>query len=77
MRPGPCINAETSAGPAGGIAHGVTSEIAGSLRTNAVDFGASWRDYIQGVVEQTARNQITEGGPVIGAHAYSPRFDSK
>ena len=65
LRPGPYINAETTAG---GIAHWVTSEVAGHLRTNATDFRASWQDYIQGVIEQTARYQITEGGPVIGAH---------
>ncbi|ETW79762.1 glycoside hydrolase family 35 protein [Heterobasidion irregulare TC 32-1] len=56
------INVERSAG---GIAYWVTSEIAGPLRINAVDFRASWQDYIQGIIEQTARYQITEGKPVI------------
>ncbi|TFY54520.1 hypothetical protein EVG20_g9672, partial [Dentipellis fragilis] len=62
LRPGPYINAETTAG---GIAHWVTSQIAGELRTNATDFRASWQDYIHGIIEQTEKNQITNGGPVI------------
>ncbi|KAI9452442.1 glycoside hydrolase family 35 protein [Russula earlei] len=62
LRPGPYINAETTAG---GIAHWVTSQTEGSLRTNATDFHAAWQDYIEGIIIQTAPNQITEGGPVI------------
>ncbi|KAH9013372.1 glycoside hydrolase family 35 protein [Lactarius hengduanensis] len=62
LRPGPYINAETTAG---GIAHWVTSQTEGSLRTNATDFNAAWQDYIQGVITQAAPNQITEGGPII------------
>lgn len=60
---GPYINAETTAG---GIAHWVTSQVAGTLRTNATDYQAAWRDYIAGIINVTAPNQITEGGPVIG-----------
>ena len=63
LRPGPYINAETTAG---GIAHWVTSQTEGALRTNATDFHDTWRDYIQGIISQTVPNQITEGGPVIG-----------
>jgi len=63
LRPGPYINAETTAG---GIAHWVTSQTKGTLRTNATDFHKAWQDYIQGIIAQTAPNQITEGGPVIG-----------
>ncbi len=63
LRPGPYINAETTAG---GIAHWVTSQTEGSLRTNATDFNAAWQDYIQGVITQAVPNQITEGGPIIG-----------
>ncbi|KAI0313595.1 glycoside hydrolase family 35 protein [Amylostereum chailletii] len=62
LRPGPYINAETTAG---GIAHWVTSEVAGLLRTNATDYTAAWKDYIAGITEQTVHNQISEGGPVI------------
>ncbi|KAK6984994.1 glycoside hydrolase family 35 protein [Favolaschia claudopus] len=56
------INAETTAG---GIAHWATSEVAGTLRTNATDWQAAWQDYIQGIIQQTAPNQINNGGPVI------------
>ena len=63
LRPGPYINAETTAG---GIAHWVTSQTKGTLRTNATDFHDTWQDYIQGIIAQTVPNQITEGGPVIG-----------
>ncbi|KAF5334106.1 hypothetical protein D9758_016081 [Tetrapyrgos nigripes] len=65
LRPGPVslyINAETSAG---GIAHWITSEVAGELRTNASDWHNAWQDYVQGVIRETSPNQITEGGPVI------------
>lgn len=60
---GPYINAETTAG---GIAHWATSQVAGTLRTNATDFHDSWQDYIAGIINVTKPNQITEGGPVIG-----------
>jgi hypothetical protein len=63
LRPGPYINAETTAG---GIAHWVTSRAKGTLRTNATDFHDTWQDYIQSIVAQTVPNQITEGGAVIG-----------
>ncbi|KNZ71656.1 putative beta-galactosidase C [Termitomyces sp. J132] len=57
LRPGPYINAETTAG---GIAHWATS-----LRTNASDWRAAWQAYIQGIIDETVPNQITQGGPVI------------
>lgn len=60
---GPYINAETSAG---GLAHWMTSEVAGKLRTNATDFRAAWQDYVKGIIDATIPNQITEGGPIIG-----------
>ncbi|KAI0059604.1 glycoside hydrolase family 35 protein [Artomyces pyxidatus] len=73
LRPGPYINAETTAG---GIAHWVTSQVAGALRTNATDYRASWQDYIQGIIAQTAPNQITQGGPVIGIQVDNEYFQS-
>lgn len=70
------INAETTAG---GIAHWATSEVAGQLRTNATDWKAAWQDYIQGIINVTAPNQITAGGPVIGLfsqhHSHMVNFD--
>ena len=71
LRPGPYINAETSAG---GTAHWVTSEVAGDLRTNATDYTESWQDYVQGIIKHTRPNQITEGGPVIAIQVGA--FDS-
>ncbi|KAF8877096.1 glycoside hydrolase family 35 protein [Infundibulicybe gibba] len=69
LRPGPYINAETSAG---GIAHWATAEVAGALRTNATDWKAAWQPYIQGIIDQTTPNQITNGGPVIVALKPTP-----
>ncbi len=60
---GPYINAETTAG---GIAHWATSQVAGTMRTNATDFRQSWQDYMAGIINTTEPNQITKGGPVIG-----------
>ncbi|KIJ53974.1 glycoside hydrolase family 35 protein [Sphaerobolus stellatus SS14] len=62
FRPGPYINAETTAG---GIAHWVTTETAGELRTNATDYRETWQQYIQAIIKFTVPNQITHGGPVI------------
>ncbi|KAG0700935.1 glycoside hydrolase family 35 protein [Suillus ampliporus] len=62
LRPGPYINAETTAG---GIAHWITSEVAGELRTNATDWQAAWQDYVQSIITETVPYQVTQGGPVI------------
>ncbi|EPQ50957.1 glycoside hydrolase family 35 protein [Gloeophyllum trabeum ATCC 11539] len=68
LRPGPYINAETTAG---GIAHWVTSQVAGMLRTNASDYTAAWQDYIHGIINETAANQVTQGGPVIVRYMFT------
>jgi len=73
LRPGPYINAETTAG---GIPHWVASLTEGTSRTNATDFHATWQDYIQSIITETAPNQITEGGPVIGKFAIISRRPS-
>ncbi|KAF8871081.1 hypothetical protein BD779DRAFT_1680647 [Infundibulicybe gibba] len=44
MIPGPYINAETSAG---GITHWATSEVAGTLQTNATDWKAARQPFIK------------------------------
>ncbi|OCH94229.1 hypothetical protein OBBRIDRAFT_789567 [Obba rivulosa] len=62
LRPGPYINAETTAG---GIAHWVTSRTAGELRTNATDFAATWPGYINEIIAQTKPAQVSAGGPVL------------
>ncbi|KAH8108699.1 glycoside hydrolase family 35 protein [Phellopilus nigrolimitatus] len=71
LRPGPYINAETTAG---GIAHWVTSQVAGTLRTNATDYRDAWQDYISGIINVTKPNQITEGGPVIDNEYFQSGF---
>ncbi|KIY66929.1 glycoside hydrolase family 35 protein [Cylindrobasidium torrendii FP15055 ss-10] len=62
LRPGPYINAETTAG---GIAHWATSEVAGTLRTNASDWHEVWKVYVDGIIKESAPYQITHGGPII------------
>ncbi|KAI0738819.1 glycoside hydrolase superfamily [Daedaleopsis nitida] len=62
IRPGPYINAETTAG---GIAHWITSEVAGTLRTNASDWTAAYEPYIDGIIQAVVPNQVTKGGPVL------------
>ncbi|CDO72277.1 Glycoside Hydrolase Family 35 protein [Trametes cinnabarina] len=62
LRPGPYINAETTAG---GIAHWATSLVAGTLRTNASDWTAAYEPYINGIIKETVPNEVTSGGPVL------------
>ncbi|KAF5364850.1 hypothetical protein D9757_011273 [Collybiopsis confluens] len=62
LRPGPYINAETTAG---GIAHWITSEVAGTLRTNVSDYREAWTPYIKGMAAQIRGNEITDGGSLI------------
>ena len=69
---GPYINAETTAG---GIAHWITTEIAGTLRTTDEDWHEAWIPYLQGITDETAPYQITNGGPVIGVFFSSIQFN--
>ncbi|GBE78934.1 Probable beta-galactosidase [Sparassis crispa] len=62
LRPGPYINAETTAG---GIPHWVTSLVAGQLRTNASDYEAAWQPYIARIAENVIPNQVSSGGPIL------------
>ncbi|KAJ4481275.1 glycoside hydrolase family 35 protein, partial [Lentinula aciculospora] len=65
LRPGTSclyINAETTAG---GIAHWITSEVAGTLRTNASDYRDAWIPYIQAIASQIRGNEIADGGSLI------------
>ncbi|CAK5270671.1 unnamed protein product [Mycena citricolor] len=71
LRPGPYINAETTAG---GIAHWITSQVAGQLRSDASDWEASWQDYIAGIIKETAPFQISRGGPVIAVQVDNEYF---
>ncbi|TFK71435.1 glycoside hydrolase family 35 protein [Pluteus cervinus] len=60
-RPGPYINAETT----GGGFPGWVGNIAGSLRTNNANYTQAWKPYMTAISKIIARNQITNGGPII------------
>lgn len=62
LRPGPYINAETTAG---GLAHWATTEVPGRVRTNDTTWKAAWQDYISAIIEEAAPWQINQGGPII------------
>ncbi|KAJ5085667.1 hypothetical protein N7532_010438 [Penicillium argentinense] len=61
-RAGPYVNAETSAG---GFALWASNGQMGSARTSASSYYEKWRPWILKVGEIIAKNQITNGGPVI------------
>ena len=61
------INAETTAG---GIAHWITSEIAGNLRTNATDWTAAYEPYVSGIIDAVVPNQVSEGGPILCTRSF-------
>ncbi|KAJ7043887.1 glycoside hydrolase family 35 protein [Mycena alexandri] len=60
-RPGPYINGETT----GGGFPGWVGNIAGSLRTNNPNYTQAWTPYMTAISKIIARNQITNGGPII------------
>ncbi|KAL1742367.1 glycoside hydrolase family 35 protein [Schizophyllum fasciatum] len=60
-RPGPYINAETT----GGGFPGWVGNIEGDLRTNNPAYTKAWTPYMTAISKIIARNQITEGGPII------------
>ncbi|ETW78704.1 glycoside hydrolase family 35 protein [Heterobasidion irregulare TC 32-1] len=60
-RPGPYINAETT----GGGFPGWVGNIAGSLRTDNINYTRAWKPYMIAVSQIIAKNQITNGGPII------------
>lgn len=62
LRPGPYINAETTAG---GLALWSTSLVESTLRTNATDFRDAWMPYVEKISKDTVQNQVSHGGPVI------------
>ncbi|KAJ7141923.1 glycoside hydrolase family 35 protein [Mycena crocata] len=62
LRPGPYINAETTAG---GLPHWVTSQVKSELRTTAPDWKAAWTPYIQAIINQTRDHLVSNGGPVV------------
>ncbi|KAF5362341.1 hypothetical protein D9756_002224 [Leucocoprinus leucothites] len=60
-RPGPYINGETT----GGGFPGWVGNVAGGLRANNPNFKKAWTPYMTAISKIIARNQITEGGPII------------
>ncbi|KAJ6509031.1 glycoside hydrolase family 35 protein [Mycena sanguinolenta] len=60
-RPGPYINGETT----GGGFPGWVGNIAGSLRTNNSAYTEAWMPYLTAISKIIAKNQITNGGPII------------
>ncbi|KAF8321219.1 glycoside hydrolase family 35 protein [Clavulina sp. PMI_390] len=73
LRPGPYINAETTAG---GIPHWVTSTVAGHLRTNDTAYREAWTPYIREIARVSRGYQVSEGGPIIAVQVdneYSDR----
>ncbi|CAK5269747.1 unnamed protein product [Mycena citricolor] len=60
-RPGPYTNAEAT----GGGLPGWVGNIAGSLRTNNPNYTQTWVPYMNSISQVIARNQVTEGGPII------------
>ena len=55
LRPGPYINAETTAG---GVALWATSTIAGELRTNDTGVRESWELYINGIINEVSHDYL-------------------
>lgn len=60
-RPGPYINGETT----GGGFPGWVGNIAGSLRTNNTNYKQACTPYMTEISKIIARNQVTNGGPII------------
>lgn len=62
FRPGPYINAETTAG---GFPPWVTTGEYGSLRNNDTRYTEAWKPYFDKISSIVAEHQITQGGNVI------------
>ncbi|KAK6536689.1 hypothetical protein TWF281_000910 [Arthrobotrys megalospora] len=60
-RPGPYINAES----AGGGLPGWGARVEGQWRNSNANYTAAWQPYINSVGKIIAKNQITNGGPII------------
>jgi hypothetical protein len=61
-RPGPYCNAETNGG---GLALWTSDGSGGKLRTSDETYRKAWSEWVTEVVPIIAKNQITNGGPVI------------
>ncbi|KAI0747487.1 glycoside hydrolase superfamily [Fomes fomentarius] len=65
LRPGPYINAETTAG---GLALWSTSLVQGDVRTNTTSWNAAYKPYVSEIIDSVKPNQVTEGGPLLSAN---------
>ncbi|KAH8829076.1 glycoside hydrolase family 35 protein [Flagelloscypha sp. PMI_526] len=71
-RPGPYINSETTAGGVPGHVLTLPGDTPwnlynGMLRSNLTIYHDAWQQYVDAITQVIAKNQITEGGPVIMA----------
>ncbi|KAM5536272.1 hypothetical protein V8D89_010049 [Ganoderma adspersum] len=62
LRPGPYINAETTAG---GLALWATSLVEGDVRVNTTSWNEAYKPYATHIIESVKPNQVTEGGPIL------------
>ncbi|EIW52309.1 uncharacterized protein TRAVEDRAFT_75316 [Trametes versicolor FP-101664 SS1] len=62
LRPGPYINAETTAG---GLALWSTSLVEGDVRSNSTTWNAAYQPYASQIIQLAKPNQVTEGGPML------------
>ena len=62
MRPGPYINAETSAG---GVPLWITTGAYGSLRNTDETYTAAWTPYYRAIAEAAAPYQVTRNGTLV------------
>ncbi|OSC98180.1 glycoside hydrolase family 35 protein [Trametes coccinea BRFM310] len=62
LRPGPYINAETTAG---GLALWSTSLVEGAVRINSTSWNVAYQPYVSKIIEASKPNQVTEGGPML------------
>ncbi|KAK4569364.1 hypothetical protein LTR86_003127 [Recurvomyces mirabilis] len=63
VRPGPYINAETTAGGFPGWL--LTGEYGASLRDNGTKYTGAWTPYWAAVSKMVAEHSVTKGGPVL------------
>ncbi|SJL04082.1 related to Probable beta-galactosidase C [Armillaria ostoyae] len=71
-RPGPYINGETT----GGGFPGWVGNIAGNLRSNNPNYTEAWTPYLTSISKIIAKNQITNGGPIILVQAENEYSES-
>ncbi|KAI1789921.1 glycoside hydrolase superfamily [Ganoderma leucocontextum] len=62
LRPGPYINAETTAG---GLALWATSLVEGDVRVNTTSWNAAYKPYAAHIIDFIKPNQVAEGGPIL------------